>query len=70
MRESSSLSNSSKDEINTFQALKKLKETEHHIEMLKRRFKVLQVKDEEARSKTIQHENKIRLHEHAQRQRT
>ena len=36
-------------------ALKKLKETEDQIDMMKRRFKVLKVKDEEARSKTIQH---------------
>ena len=31
--------------------------------MMKRRFRVLKVKDDECRSKTIQHENKIRYHD-------
>ena len=43
-------------------AMRKLKDAEGHIEMMKRRFKVLQVKDDEYRSKTIQHYNKIKYH--------
>ena len=31
--------------------------------MMKRRFRVLKVKDDECRSKTIQHKNKIRYHD-------
>ena len=43
--------------------MRKLKDAEEHIEMMKRRFQVLKVKDDEYRSKTIQHENKIKHHE-------
>lgn len=36
-------------------ALRKLKDVDDHIDMMKRRFQVLKVKDDEYRSKTIQH---------------
>ena len=36
-------------------AMRKLKDAEDHIDMMKRRFQVLKVKDDEYRSKTIQH---------------
>lgn len=56
-------SNEPKAHHNNHSALRKLKDAEGHIEIMKRRFKVLKVKDDEYRSKTIQHYNKIKYHE-------
>ena len=47
--------------------MRKLKDAEKNVSMIKKRFKVLKVKDDEYRSKTIQHENKIRFHEDVQK---
>lgn len=41
----------------------KLKQMDEHVEIMKKRYKYLQVKDEENRSRTIQHEKKIIIYE-------
>lgn len=56
-----------KNHHNNHFALRKLKDAEEHIEMMKRRFQVLKVKDDECRSMTIQHEKKIKYHDEVQR---
>ena len=43
--------------------MRKFKEAEQHIDIVKKRFQVLKVKDDEYRSMTIQHQNKIENYE-------
>ena len=45
---------------NNHYALKKLKDAEKNVAVIKKRFKVLKVKEDEYRSKASQHEHKIR----------
>lgn len=56
-------SNTNSYRTKNHEAIIKLKEADKHIDVMKRRFKYLQVRDEEFRSKTIQHENKILEHD-------
>lgn len=63
MNESTSFEDSKVKRSAHRDAWEKYKQAEDGINLLKRRFQVHQVKDDEYRSKTIQHENKIKFYE-------